>query len=294
MPIKLMENFRALFYAPFYATHTLGFFKREGLDVELMTSDAPGDAVPKLLDGSIDVTWGGPMRVMKARDQDAASLLVCFGEVVSRDPFFLIGRRELAPFWLTDLPRLRFASVAEVPTPWLCLQHDLRLAGLDPASLTRVADRTMEQNYAALRAGEIDVMQAFEPYVSLAAQDGAGVPLYTASARGLTVYTAFIAERSSIARQRDAMTAITRATAKMEQWLYTHPAEELADATASFFPNVPRAILVSSLKRYRDAGLWAHEPAMSKEGFDRLAQSLQSGGFIARITSYDNCVETSI
>ncbi len=26
MPIRLMENFRAVFYAPYYATHALGFY----------------------------------------------------------------------------------------------------------------------------------------------------------------------------------------------------------------------------------------------------------------------------
>ena len=93
MPIRLMENFRAVFYAPYYATHALGFYEREGVDVELLTSDAPGDAVPKLIDGSIDLTWGGPMRVMKAHDQDKHSPLVSFCEVVSHDPFFLIGKR---------------------------------------------------------------------------------------------------------------------------------------------------------------------------------------------------------
>ncbi len=294
MPIRLMENFRAIFYAPYYATHALGFFKREGVDVELLTSDAPGDAVPKLIDGSIDVTWGGPMRVMKARDQDSSSPLKCFGEVVSRDPFFLIGRRELAPFRLPDLARLRFATVSEVPTPWLCLQHDLRLAGVDPEPLKRVTGRTMERNYAALRAGDIDIMQAFEPYVSRAAQDNAGVVLYAANARGLTVYTAYIAAQSVVETKRQAIAAMVRATAKMEQWLYSHPAEELADATASFFPQVPRDLLVSSLGRYRDAGLWAREPSMSREGFDRLALSLHSGGFITRLASYDACVETSL
>ena len=78
MPIRLMENFRAVFYAPYYATYALGFYEREGVKVELMTSDAPGDAVPKLTDGTVDLTWGGPMRVMKAHDQDAHSPLVNF------------------------------------------------------------------------------------------------------------------------------------------------------------------------------------------------------------------------
>jgi NitT/TauT family transport system substrate-binding protein len=212
MKIRLMENFRAAFYAPYYATHALGFYEREGVDVELMTSDAPGDAVPKLIDGAIDLTWGGPMRVMKAHDQDSSSPLVSFCEVVSRDPFYLIGRSGAKPFTLADLPHLRFASVSEVPTPWQCLQHDLRELGIDPDRLPRIADRTMARNYDALRAGEIDVMQAFEPFVTMAERDRAGDILHTASARGPTVYTAFIATRDAAARHRDAFAAIVRAT----------------------------------------------------------------------------------
>ena len=115
MPIRLMENFRAVFYAPYYATYALGFYAREGVEVELLTSDAPGDAVPKLMDGTVDLTWGGPMRVMKAHDQDTHSPLVNFCEVVSHDPFFLIGRKGMQPFRLSDLPQAKFASVAGWP-----------------------------------------------------------------------------------------------------------------------------------------------------------------------------------
>ncbi len=294
MRIKLMENFRAIFYAPFYATQALGFYAREGLDIEMMTSDTPGDAVPMLLDGSVDITWGGPMRVMKAHDQDANSPLVCFGEVVSRDPFFLFGRSDRQPFQLTDLDNLRFTTVSEVPTPWQCLQHDLRLRDVDPNQLKRIADRPMDRNYAALRGGEIDVMQAFEPFMSMAERQSAGDLLYAASTRGPTVYTAFIASKDGVARHRDAFAAMVRATAKMEQWLYANPAEELAKATASFFPDVPPEILIASLRRYRDAGLWARSPEMSHEGFERLGQSLHSGGFITRLPSYDDCVEHSL
>ena len=92
MHVKLSENFRAVFYAPFYATHALGFYTSEGVEVELLNSPAPAAAAAGLLDGSIDISWGGPMRVMKARDDDPASPLVCFCEVAARDPFFLVGK----------------------------------------------------------------------------------------------------------------------------------------------------------------------------------------------------------
>src|SRR5579863_8890169 len=110
MPIKLTENFRALFYAPFYATQALGFYAREGVEVELINSPAPAAAQSALLDGTIDLSWGGPMRVMKARDVDPDSPLVCFCEVAARDPFFLVGRGDRPDFQLTDLPRLRLAT----------------------------------------------------------------------------------------------------------------------------------------------------------------------------------------
>jgi len=290
--IRLMENFRALFYAPYYAIHALGFYESEGVDVELLTSEAPGDAIAHLTHGTIDLTWGGPMRVMIAHDRNQQSPLVCFGEVVSRDPFFLIGNCN--GFGLSDLARLRFASVSEVPTPWMCLQQDLRDACLDPATITRIYDRTMSDNYTALRGKKLDVMQAFEPFASQAEMDHAGAILYAAASRGPTVYTSFIATRIKVGSHRDEFLSMIRAVAKMQRWLYAHNGRELADTVASFFPAVPRDLLVCSLQRYLDMGLWARDPAISKQGFDRLGLSFLSGGSLSRAPVFEDCVDAGL
>jgi len=44
-------------------------------------------------------------------------------------------------------------------------------------------------------------------------------------------------------------------------------------------------------ERYGEAAIWAGSPAMSREGFARLAESLVSGGFLRRMPSYEACVE---
>ncbi len=294
MRIKLAENFRAVFYAPFYAIHALGFYAREGLEIELIDSPAPGAAASALLDGTIDAMWGGPMRVMKARDQDRASPLLCFCEVVGRDPFFLVGRGNPSQFHLTDLTRLRFASVSEVPTPWLCLQQDLRDLGVDPDRLDRVGDRTMENNLEALRAGNLDVAQMFEPYASIALQTAAGDILYAASGRGPTSYTTFLATRHGIERHRIAFMAMTRAVTRMQAWLAQCSAEELAEVTAPFYPTISRGILVSSFRHYRAGGIWSRTPEISRSGFERLAQSLLSGGYISAMPRYEDCVDQEL
>jgi NitT/TauT family transport system substrate-binding protein len=213
---------------------------------------------------------------------------------VGRDPFFLVGSADPTRFHLPDLQRMRLATVSEVPTPWLCLAHDLRRLGIDPDHIDRVTDRTMASNLDAVRAGRVHVVQMFEPYVSMAVQDGSGNVLYAASTRGPTVYTTFLATRSAIDRNRSAMRAMTRAIARMQEWLAQHSAHELAELSADYYPDVAADVLLSSLQRYRDAGLWSRTVEVSREGFSRLAESLLSGGFISRLPQYEDCVDQGL
>jgi NitT/TauT family transport system substrate-binding protein len=287
--LRLAENFRAVFYAPFYATLALGHFSTEGLDVTLVDSAAPGGGPAGLLEGSVDVTWGGPMRIMKHRDEGRADL-VCFCEVVRRDPFYLVGRMPAdGRFDLRSLSELRLGSVSEVPTPWLCLQQDLRDLGLDPDRLSRVADRSMGANLSALARADIDAAQVFEPFADEACSAGFAV-LYAQSSRGPTAYTTFTATPASIGRHREAFVRMTLAMARTQAWLRNNTAEELARAVTSFFPAIPADRLARCFARYMQARIWADDTDVSREGFSRLAISLRSGGFIASEPDYDACV----
>jgi NitT/TauT family transport system substrate-binding protein len=294
MKLKLAENFRAVFYAPFYATAALGLYEQNDVAVELVTFSGAGEGVSALLDGKVDVAWGGPMRVMKAHDADPGSPLVCFGEVVARDPFYLVAANRCDSATLEDLPALQFAAVCEVPTPWLCLQHDLRARGIDPARLDRTPQRPMAVNLQALGDGRLDVAQLFEPYVSMILQEGAGRILYAASTRGPTVYTTLISTRAATERHRHSFRRMLRAIAEMQNWLVSHTADELAEITASYFPEIARQILVSAFARYRESEVWAQTCDVSKAGFARLGECLLSGGFLSRPPVYEECVELSL
>jgi NitT/TauT family transport system substrate-binding protein len=294
LPIRLAENFRAVFYAPFYATAALGLYLKESVSVDLITSSSAGEGVAALLSGKVDVAWGGPMRVMKAHDSDPASPLVCFGEVIARDPFFLVVANQCRAAALADLQFVRFAAVSEVPTPWLCLQEDLRQCGVDPAGFERGPAQSMAANFEALCEGRLDVAQLFEPYASMTVQSGAGRILYAASTRGPTVYTTFISTRPAIERYREQFSRMLRAIGQMQEWLVAHGAQELTEITAPYFPHIARDVLISSLGRYREGGVWAQSPEVSKEGFRRLGECLRSGGFLSRAPIYAECVDQSI
>jgi NitT/TauT family transport system substrate-binding protein len=299
MKLRIAENFRAVFYAPFYAIRALGFAEREGLAVEWLPSDTPGSTIEQVKRGAIDAQWGGPMRVLKDHDSTragggkAASSLVCFGEVVGHDPFYLVGRKNQPAFGLKDAAAMRLGVVSEVPTPWYCLRADLEDAGVDTAAMRsrgRLDDKlTMPQQLEALAAGKLDAVQLFEPHASRALADGNAI-LYAASSRGPTCYTTFICSRDGAAERSTPFAALARATQAMLDWLAKEGPAELARLTAPFFPDVPGELLRAALARYHAAGLWSRTTAVSEAGFERLAHSLHAGGFIAHRATYSECV----
>lgn len=292
MNIKLAENFRAVFYAPFYATHALGLFAKEGVSITLLDSPSPGAGIAELAAGNIDVMWGGPLRVIKERDQHArtGTSLVAFCEVAAKDPFFLVGRADPANFELTDLQHQKLAIVNEVPTPWLCLQQDLRDAGVDPATIVKIDDRLMQENVRGLLKGDIDVAQLFEPYVSQAVAQGAGHVLHAASARGYTAYTTFISTVDGMKRNQDAFEAMIRAIEQFGPWLAAHGPAELARVVAPFYPGLAQDILVSAMTRYQQAGLWTCRREISRAGFERLGLSMFHSGFVSAMPDYEDCI----
>src|SRR6185436_9718919 len=172
MAIRLSENFRALFYAPFYAAERTGAFKEAGVEVVLVPSPDPPAAGRALLAGEVDVMWGGPLRVMNNHHADPKSTLVCFCDVVARDPFFIVGAVPNPNFKFSDLRMLKLATVSEVPTPWICLANDIRKAGVAPDGLQRVYDKSMAENGAALRAGTVDAIQVFQPFAERLVRSG--------------------------------------------------------------------------------------------------------------------------
>jgi NitT/TauT family transport system substrate-binding protein len=294
MRLRLLENYRFVLYAPFYLAHATGAYAAQGIEVELSPSPGAGLAEQALIDGNADVIWAGPMRIMKHHDEHSSSPLVCFAEIVSRDPFSLVGNRHKPDFRLSDLAQMRFASVSEVPTPWLCLQHDLREAGLDPDLLDRVADRTMAENLAALREGKIDAAQFFEPFVEMALSPGGGHLWYAASSRGRTTYTAFVATRERLRQDREKLLRMTRAIRLTQQRIQTMPPGEVAGAIAEFFPLLDETILAGAIARYQAQEVWGSDPMLPEDGFARLGASLVSGGFIRRPPRYDECVDNSL
>ena len=285
MKLRLVENFRAVFYIPFYALKALGHAQDEGLEIEWIDANVPGGAIESLKREEAHVSWGGPMRIMKDHDAEqwSGKSLIGFCEVVGRDPFCLLTRRSHMAARLSAIEGLRVAVTSEVPTPWLCLQEDLREAGVDVAAMEasgRVrADLAQEEQVDALLAGDIDVAQVFEPYVSQALQHPDLGVFYEAAARGPTTYTVFITTHDLKQRHAGEFAALSRAMARTQRWMQENP-QDIGRLCAEYFPQIPQAILQAAVSRYVAAGVWSASPGVQEAGLKRLRDSLEHSRFI--------------
>jgi NitT/TauT family transport system substrate-binding protein len=290
MAITLIENFRAVFYAPFYAASALGAYDKEGLEVVIQPSS---DAATRfVISGEGEVSWSGPLRLMNTLDKNPSAGVAAFCEIVGRDPFFLVGRKPNPSFRLQDLAGRRVGTVSEVPTPWICLRHDLRLAGIDESKIDRVPGGTMAENAAALRAGRLDVIQVFQPFAAELEADDAGHVWYAGASRGFTAYTTFNTTRAFLDRHPRIALQMCRAMYRTQKWIAAHAAEDLAEAIAAYFPDLPMRILASSCHRYRSLGVWNRTPVPVREGFEWLRGAALADGLLRRSIPYEDCVDT--
>jgi NitT/TauT family transport system substrate-binding protein len=149
----------------------------------------------------------------------------------------------------------------------------------------------MAENAAALRAGELELIQVFQPYARTLINEGAGHVWYAAASRGPTSYTTFNTTRSFIERNSDTVLRMTRAMYRTLKWIAARDGRDLAEAIAGYFPEVPAAVLSACCNDYKSLGLWNRTPALQREGLEWLRDAMLAAGAIRTRFAYEDCVD---
>ncbi len=293
-PIILYENMRTVVYVPFYLAIERGDWAAVGIDVSVQTSPNTPETAQGLIDGRADVSWGGPMRVMLHHDGDRDCPLVCFAQVVARDPSILVGRKPNDRFRFEDLTGQRMGAIAEVPTPWMTLQDDIRRAGVDLDAILWTKDQTMAANAAALEAGALDVIQIFEPHADALVQSGHGHIWHRCAVRGDSCWTSFYTTRAFTQAQPETCRALVQGIERALAVLHDDDPVDVAEAVIDYFPDLTIEALARMIDGYRASGLWARTTELPVEPFVRLKSAMISGGLIRHDPAYDRLIVTDL
>jgi NitT/TauT family transport system substrate-binding protein len=293
--VRIGEVTRSLFYAPEYVAVAKGFFKEEGLDVELTTTPGGDKTMTALLSNAIDVALVGSETSIYVYQQGTDDPIINFAQLTQTDGTFLVAREADASFDWNNLKGKVFLGQRKGGMPQMAGEFALKKLGIDPkADLELIQNVDFANIPAAFASGTGDYVQLFEPTASIFEKEGKGHVVASFGAEsGHLPYTVFMAKKSYIDKNKKVIQSFTNAVHKAQLWVDSNSAEAIADVVLPYFENVDRDILISSIDRYKKQGSFATDPIIDEGEWNNLLDVITSAGELQKRTEHNELVDTS-
>jgi NitT/TauT family transport system substrate-binding protein len=256
----------ALYYLPLTLAERLGYFKDEGLDVQILDFAGGSKALQAMMGGSADVVAGGfdHVVILRARGQK----LKAFVLMVATPSLALGVSRQHAATYKSprDLKGMKIGVTAPGSSTHIFVNHLLASVGLSPDDVSIIGVGTGPTAVAAMRAGRIDAIVNVEPAITMLERSGTiKVVTETMSESGsravfgdLLPAGSLYTKEEFLQRKPEAAQALVDAMVRALKWLSTASAEEILKVVPPDYLLGDRSIYLAALERSR--------PGYSKDG----------------------------
>ena len=292
--VTLNEVAHSVFYAPMYVAIENGYFKEEGLDVELVTGFGADKTMTALLTGEADIGFMGPESTIYTYQEGMEDYAINFAQLTQRAGNFVVGRQPDADFTFEDLRGKEVLAGRSGGMPQMVFEFILKKYGMNPAT-----DLKMDQSIdfgstaAAFSGGQGEYTIEFEPHATALEEQGAGYVLASLGEEsGYVPYTAFSARKSYIAENPDVIERFTKALQKGMEYVNAHTPEEIAAMIQPQFAEMEASTLTTIVKRYQEQDSWKADLVFEKEAFELLQDILMDAGVMDRRVPYEDLINT--
>lgn len=131
--VVLNEVAHSLFYAPMYVAIEEGYFKEQGIDLELVTGFGADKTMTALLSGDADIGFMGPETTVYTSNEGAEDLIVNFAQLTQRAGNFLVAREADDAFNWQKLKGKDVLGGRDGGMPEMVFEYILKKNGIDPA-----------------------------------------------------------------------------------------------------------------------------------------------------------------
>ena len=256
-----------LYYLPLTIAERKGFFKEEGLEVEINDFGGGARSLQSLIGGSVDVVTGAYEHTirMQAKGQDVRA--VC---ELGRFPGIVIAAKKDKAGQIKSAAELKGAKIgvtAPGSSTALTVQYAMVKAGLRPTDAAMIGVGGGAGAVAAMKKGEIDAISHLDPVIAKLDADGdiqvlidtrteAGTrALFGGSNPAAVLYT----KQDFLQKNPATVQRLTNAFVKSLKWLGTAKPEDVADAVPAEYHLGDKPLYVkavqSSLEGYSRTGV---------------------------------------
>lgn len=225
-----------LYYLPLTIAERKGFFKDEGLEIEIADFKGGSQSLQSLIGGSADVVTGAYEHTirMQTKGQDIRALIE-----LGRFPGIVLGvRKDLADKVKSaaDLKGMKIGVTAPGSSTNMFANYLLGKAGLTAQDVAFIGVGGGATAVASFRRGEIDAMSNLEPSISALTRDGSLTILADTRTEegtkalfgGTNPAAVLYTKQSFIEANPETAQALVNAFKKALDWLATATPEDVA------------------------------------------------------------------
>ncbi len=292
--IKVNEVTRSVFYAPQYVAINNGYFKENGMDIELTTGQGADAVMTAVLANQCDIGFAGPEASIYVYNEGKEDYTQVFAQMTKKDGSFLVARNQTENFSWQDLKGKMVIPGRKGGVPYMTLEYVLKKNGIDPQKDTTLDDSIKFDLMAgAFASGDADYVTLFEPTASMTQKQEKGyIVASVGEAAGEIPYTAYFAKKSYIEGNGETIQKFTNAIYKGQQWVKEHSSKEIAQTIQSFFPDTDLEMLEAAIQSYKNIDAWNDNPVLKEEVFNRLEEVMTMAGELKEKAPYDKIVTT--
>ncbi|CCZ88899.1 nMT1/THI5 like protein [Coprobacillus sp. CAG:605] len=290
--IRVAEVTHSPFYTPFYVAIENGYFKEEGLDIELVLTPGADKVSAAVLSNDVEIGFAGPEASIYVYNGGEEDYIISFAGLTKRDGQFILAREATDNFKLEDLYNKEILVGRKGGMPSLNFLNALKKSNIDPKKI----NINYSVEFAALSGSFIggigNYVNLFEPTATKLTKDNLG---YVVASIGLmsgeVPYTAFNARKSFINNNEDVIRKFTKALNKGIKYTLENNETEIAKVILKQFPDSSLNDLSVIIKRYKDYDCFLDSTFISEKSFENLEDIMIDNDLLKSYVPYSDLIK---
>ena len=293
--VVVAEVAHSIFYAPMYVAYTEGYFKEEGLDVEIILTAGADKVTAAVLSDDVNIGFCGSESTIYLYNEGVKDYLVNFAGLTKKDGSFLVSRKKYDNFTVENLKGKTIIGGRKGGMPEMTLKWALKENGIDYVDDviidTSIAFNAMS---GAFIGGQGDFVSLFEPNALELEKQGLGyVVASIGELGGIVPYTAFNAKKSYIENNPDVIEGFTKAIQKGLDYVHNNSSKDIASKILSEFPDTSLTDLEKIIDRYKNIDSWFKTTYINEDNFIHIEEIMENAKELSKRVPYDKLVNNT-
>ncbi|MDO9256938.1 MAG: ABC transporter substrate-binding protein [Bacteroidales bacterium] len=280
--VKVAQFGEVFIYMPVYLADIKGFFKEEGIEIELISTGGDDKTYAALISGSATFGIADPTFVAIAAEKGQKGKVIA--SVVNGVPFWGVAKKNSRVPQIENPKQLEGFSVVTFPAPSTAFTLQTKMfqnAGLKP----NIRQAAFGALLPLLESGDADIALELEPNVSSALKNNNAKIVYSlADLYGDFAITGVTVLESTINSKPQLVQHFVNALQKAESFAHKYP-DSAALYAMKKFPDIDKDIIKQAMNRIIESNTLPKSVIVSAEAWEKAIQLRKDLGDIKSIES---------